>query len=118
MAVLDHKPWAADDGEPWFAAFKWDGGKLEAERAELEVGRELIVDLPLPGGPPPKPRPAKPRPPSELDRVREQLLSATKERTALQAALDEATVHADELARVRAERDTRARGRRAGGRRR
>ena len=80
MAVLDHKPWAADDGEPWLAAFKWEGGKLDVDRAELEVGRELIVELPLPGGRTPKPRPAKPRPPSELDRVREQLLSATKER--------------------------------------
>ena len=38
VAVLDHKPWAADDGEPWIAAFAWNGGKLDAERAELEVG--------------------------------------------------------------------------------
>jgi hypothetical protein len=105
VAVLDHKPWAADDGEPWQAAFKWTGGKLDAERAELEVGTELVVDLPLPGGRPAKPRPARPRVPSELERVREQLLSATKERTALQAALDRATTQADELARVRAERD-------------
>ena len=105
VAVLDHKPWAADDGEPWFAAFKWDGGELDAERAELEVGRELVVDLPLPGGAAPKPRPAKPRPPSDLERVREQLLSATKERRELEAALKTATVGADELARVRDERD-------------
>ena len=48
LAVLEHKPWAADDGEPWTAAFKWDGGNLDAERAELEVGRDLVVDLPLP----------------------------------------------------------------------
>ena len=105
VAVLDHKPWAAGDGEPWFAAFKWDGGKLDAERAELEVGRELVVDLPLPGGEAPKPRPAKPRPPSELERVREQLLSATKERRELEAALSSATARAEELARVREERD-------------
>jgi chromosome segregation ATPase len=105
VAVLDHKPWAADDGEPWLAAFKWEGGKLAADKAELEVGRELVVELPLPGDRAPKRRPAKARPPSELDRVREQLLSATKERTALQAALDEATVNADEVTRLRAERD-------------
>jgi len=105
VAVLDHKPWAADDGTPWIAAFKWAGGKLDADRAELEVGRELVVELPLPGGRPAKPRPAKPRVPSELERVREQLLSATKERSALQAALDAATTKADELARLRAERD-------------
>ena len=105
VAVLDHKPWAAGDGEPWIAAFKWDGGELDAERAELEVGRELVVDLPLPGGAAPKPRPAKPRPPSELERVREQLLSATKERRELEAALSSATARAEELARVREERD-------------
>ena len=23
LAVLDHKPWAADDGEEWIAAFPW-----------------------------------------------------------------------------------------------
>ena len=105
VAVLDHKPWAADDGEPWLAAFKWEGGKLDVDRAELEVGRELVVELPVPGGRTPKPRPAKPRPPSELDRVREQLLSATKERRTLQAALDAATTRADELGRLRAELD-------------
>ena len=105
VAVLDHKPWAADDGDPWFAAFDWDGGKLHAERAELEVGRELVVDLPLPGAPAAKPRPAKAREPSELERAREQLLSATKERRELQAALDAAATSAEELARLRDERD-------------
>ena len=30
VAVLDHKPWAADAGEPWVAAFSWDGGKLDS----------------------------------------------------------------------------------------
>jgi hypothetical protein len=105
VAVLDHKPWAAGDGEPWIAAFKWNGGKLDAERAELEVGRELVVELPLPGGKAPKPRPAKARTPSELERVREQLLSATKERRELEVALDAATTRVDELARVREERD-------------
>ena len=105
VAVLDHKPWAADDGEPWLAAFNWDGGDLVAERAELEVGRELVVGLPVPGAPAPDPLPARPRAPSELERVREQLLSATKERRELEAALNAATVRADELARVREERD-------------
>ena len=107
VAVLDHKPWAADDGTPWVAAFKWEGGKLDAERAELEVGRDLVVDLPVPGAPAsaPEPRPARPRAPSELERVREQLLSATKERRELEAALGAATARAEELARVREERD-------------
>lgn len=84
VAVLDHKPWAADDGEAWIAAFAWKGGKLDAERAELEVGREWVVDLPLPGArarkAPEEARPARPRPPSDLDRARQQLARATKER--------------------------------------
>src|SRR5918998_38219 len=88
-----------------FAAFKWPGGKLQADRAELEVGTELVVELPLPGARAPKPRPAKPRVPSELERVREQLLSATKERSALEEALHAATARADEIGRLRAERD-------------
>ena len=25
LAVLDHKPWAVEDGEEWIAAFAWDG---------------------------------------------------------------------------------------------
>src|SRR5919106_5757132 len=49
IAVLDHKPWAAEDGEPWIAAFAWTGGKIDADRAELEVGRDLVVDVPIPG---------------------------------------------------------------------
>ena len=78
VAVLEHKPWAVDDGDPWIAAFAWKGGKLDADRAELEVGREWVVELPVPGA---QRRaeaagPAAPRPPSELDRAREQLWRA------------------------------------------
>ena len=105
VAVLDHKPWAADDGDPWFAAFAWDGGALDVERAELEVGRELVVELPLPGHKPPPSTPARARRPSELERTREELTAATRERRALQAALDTATTDAGELERLRAERD-------------
>ena len=50
MALLEHKPWAADDGETWLAAFAWPPGAGEVEGAELEVGPGLIVDLPAPGG--------------------------------------------------------------------
>ncbi len=105
VAVLDHKPWAADDGDPWLAAFAWDGGALDADRAELEVGRELVVELPLPGRKAPPSAPARPRQPSELERAREELSAATRERRALQAALDTATTEAGDLERLRAERD-------------
>ena len=49
VALLDHKPWHAADGEPWVAAFSWEGPREAAGTAELEVG-SLTVELPEPGG--------------------------------------------------------------------
>jgi hypothetical protein len=48
LAVLDHKPWAADDGEEWTAAFPWEGEPVELTSAELAVAPSLAVDLPAP----------------------------------------------------------------------
>jgi hypothetical protein len=48
LAVLDHKPWAADDGEEWIAAFPWEGEPVELTAAELAVAPSLAVDLPVP----------------------------------------------------------------------
>ena len=48
IAVLDHKPWIAADGELWVAEFPWQGAQEAAGEAELEVG-SLNVDLPAPG---------------------------------------------------------------------
>ena len=58
LAVLDHKPWAAEDGDEWIAAFPWEGEPLELTSAELAVAPSLAVDLPVPrvpgqGGPAP-----------------------------------------------------------------
>ena len=39
IALLEHKPWAADDGKTWLAAFRWPEGAGEVQGAELEVGR-------------------------------------------------------------------------------
>src|SRR5215217_1894380 len=52
VALLEHKPWAADDGQPWLAAFAWPEDTGEVDGAELEVGPGLIVELPAPGGAP------------------------------------------------------------------
>jgi hypothetical protein len=52
LAVLEHKPWAADDGEEWIAAFEWTGEPVELAAAELAVGPELAVELPPPSGTP------------------------------------------------------------------
>jgi hypothetical protein len=54
LAVLEHKPWAADDGEEWVAAFEWTGEPVEMAAAELAVAPELAVELPPPSGAPVK----------------------------------------------------------------
>jgi hypothetical protein len=50
VALLEHKPWAPDDGQPWIAAFTWPEGAGTVARAELEVGPGLVLELPAPGG--------------------------------------------------------------------
>ena len=56
LAVLDHKPWAADDGVEWIAAFAWDGPVEKFDSADLHVGAGIDLTLP-----PPRMRPGKPR---------------------------------------------------------
>ncbi len=49
LADLVHKPWGADDGEPWEAAFPCAGGDLDdAPHAELTVSPDITVTLPAP----------------------------------------------------------------------
>ena len=48
LALLEHKPWAADDGEEWIAAFPWEGVPLQLTAVELAVAPSLSVDLPMP----------------------------------------------------------------------
>jgi hypothetical protein len=50
LADLEHKPWAAEDGEEWIAAFAWRGERVGLDDAELTVSPDLAVQLPLPGG--------------------------------------------------------------------
>jgi hypothetical protein len=49
VAVLDHKPWAPQEGEDWIAAFTWRAASGEVGAAELSVGG-IRVELPPPGG--------------------------------------------------------------------
>ena len=49
LALLDHKPWAAEDGEEWVAAFPWDGEQEEFTAAELAVAPSVVVELSPPG---------------------------------------------------------------------
>src|SRR6185436_15418248 len=38
LALLEHKPWSADEGATWIAAFPWEGAHDAVGEAELEVG--------------------------------------------------------------------------------
>jgi hypothetical protein len=83
LAVLEHKPWAADDGEEWMAAFDWSGDPVALAVAELAVAPELAVVLPPPsGGPTKKARSAK--------TAGERLEAAPPRAQALEAELTEA----------------------------
>jgi hypothetical protein len=45
LAVLDHKPWAPEEGSVWIAAFPWDGGDVDPSQAELAVAPSVVVPL-------------------------------------------------------------------------
>ena len=45
LADLEHKPWAAEDGEVWMAAFSLDDGLHGAREIELSVAPDIVVDL-------------------------------------------------------------------------
>src|SRR4051812_7701237 len=49
IAVLDHKPWAADAEGTWIAAFAWRGEHGRITNARLEVAPDVVLDLPAPG---------------------------------------------------------------------
>src|SRR4051794_29773479 len=51
LALLDHKPWAANDSEPWIAAFSWAGDPVALTFAELSVAPSVSVELPPPAAP-------------------------------------------------------------------
>jgi hypothetical protein len=45
LADLEHKPWAAEDGEVWIAAFSVDQGLDDAREIELSVAPDIVVEL-------------------------------------------------------------------------
>jgi hypothetical protein len=45
LADLEHKPWAAEDGEVWTAAFSVDEGLDGAREIELSVAPDIVVEL-------------------------------------------------------------------------
>src|SRR3954447_13497044 len=51
LALLEHKPWAAEDGEPWTAAFSWAGEPVAMTFAELSVAPSVAIELAPPAAP-------------------------------------------------------------------
>jgi hypothetical protein len=45
LALLEHKPWAAEEGESWVAAFPWEGESPDPGKAELAVAPSVVVTL-------------------------------------------------------------------------
>ena len=125
LAILDHKPWAAEDGDEWIAAFPWEGEPLELTAAELAVAPSLAVDLPMPrvpgqGGaaPPgsegplharrgpaePKPEPAEPTPePAEPAPARRGRAKAAKPAPPPASPAPAESVTPEEVAALRAQ---------------
>ncbi len=49
LADLEHKPWPAEEAEPWVAAFPWDLAAESVSDLELSVAPDIAVSLPAPG---------------------------------------------------------------------
>ncbi|MEA2208860.1 MAG: hypothetical protein QOF54_1337, partial [Solirubrobacteraceae bacterium] len=52
LAVLDHKPWVAEEGETWLAAFPCSSDPAALDQAELTVAPDVTVALPAPSSGP------------------------------------------------------------------
>jgi signal transduction histidine kinase len=87
VALLEHKPWVATEGDEWVAAFAWDGHREAVGPAQLAVGPSLVVDLPAPG--PQRTPPAGEPSPAELALRRAEAAEAraARETEAAQALL-------------------------------
>jgi hypothetical protein len=49
LADLEHKPWAAEDGQPWEASFPCEADDGDWVEAELNVAPDITITLQLPG---------------------------------------------------------------------
>ena len=45
LADLEHKPWFAEDGSPWTAAFHWDADRGPLDELELTVATDIAIPL-------------------------------------------------------------------------
>lgn len=117
LADLEHKPWAAEEAEPWIATFECDASLVAASQIELSVAPDITIALRRPGrdlarpgerlvagrsvrAPRAKPGPParRPAPPTaaEVERLAAELAAATRalelereRRTSLDHALED-----------------------------
>jgi hypothetical protein len=92
LALLEHKPWAADDGDEWIAAFPWQGEPLQVDGAELALGPDLAVELPPPSG-------GRAAPTADASRPSAELLAAGRPRAEIELELSAAREEGDRLTR-------------------
>ncbi len=119
LALLEHKPWAAEEGEEWLAAFPWSGESPNPEAAELAVAPSVVVALSGDARADAGARPSlRERLEEERQRVRHlesEVAWLREEREALLADRDAARMDAGRLAAdlegARSERDELARSR-------
>jgi hypothetical protein len=109
LATLDHKPWPAEEGRPWVAAFPWDGGEPDVARLQLAVAPSIVVPL---GGAPEEaarddvavavPAPAPAPAPRRGDGAEARVAAALASRD---AAREERDAAREDLAALAGERD-------------
>jgi hypothetical protein len=107
LAVLDHKPWAPEEGQRWIAEFPWDGDPddVDLELAELAVAPSVAVLLAAPGVPvaakEPTPDPRlvederRRRSQAEINFLREQIDLLTERLAETERERDEARAQVD-----------------------
>jgi hypothetical protein len=117
LAVLDHKPWAPEEGKRWVAEFLWDGDPddVDLELAELAVAPSVAVLLAGPGvpvqakQPAPDPRVAEDerrrRSQAEISFLREQIDLLTARLAETERERDEARAQAEDERGVARELD-------------
>ncbi len=101
LADLEHKPWPAEDGAEWRAAFPWDSGNGPLSEVELSVAPDIALQLsgPADGSAAPPELPEGDSPARrELQRTWADLADERRERGRLRRELD---ATAEELDRAR-----------------
>jgi len=105
LAMLDHKPWSAEEGEAWLAAFPWSEDPSVLGETELTVAPDLTVPLPPPSSRAPGRRPRRA---GSTGAAARGARAAGDGRPPKRAGADDPATHAG---RLRAERDAALRSR-------